>query len=384
MNLQKKIVYVVGGLYSPNGMSMVLSQKINYLAEHTDYDLYVILTENPEKPSFYHLPEKVHVTNFNINFDELDTMPLWKKMHHYNKKQTKYKQMFTDYLMEVKPDITVSAMRREINFLHSIPDGSLKIGELHFNRNSYRVFYKCFFPSFVNKAITHWWQSKLIADIKRLNRFIVLSEEDKKEWKELTNIQVIHNPLIKYPEKTSSCTAKKVIAAGRYTEQKGFDLLIEAWLKVFEKHPDWELYIYGNGNNKGYQKIADEKGLGKVIHCEEAVKNIYDKYMESSIFAFSSRYEGFGLVLAEAMSCGIPAISFACPCGPRDIITDGEDGFLVEKENTEQLANKICYLIEHEDIRKEMGKKAHINMQRFKEDTIMQQWIELFNSLLKI
>ena len=139
MNLQKKIVYVVGGLYSPNGMSMVLSQKINYLAEHTDYDLYVILTENPEKPSFYHLPEKVHVTNFNINFDELDTMPLWKKMHHYNKKQTKYKQMFTDYLMEVKPDITVSAMRREINFLHSIPDGSLKIGELHFNRNSYSL-----------------------------------------------------------------------------------------------------------------------------------------------------------------------------------------------------------------------------------------------------
>ena len=378
-----KIVYVVGGLYAPNGMSMVLSQKINYLAEHTDYDLYVILTENPEKQFFYQLPEKVHVTNFNINFDELDTMPLWKKMHHYNKTQTKYKQMFTDYLMEVKPDITVSAMRREINFLHSIPDRSLKVGELHFNRNSYRVFYKRFFPSFVNKAITHWWQSKLIADIKRLNRFIVLSEEDKKEWKELTNIQIIHNPLIKYPEKTSPCTAKKVIAAGRYTEQKGFDLLIEAWLKVFEKHPDWELYIYGSGDNKSFQKIVDEKGLGNTIHCEEAVKNIYDKYMESSIFAFSSRYEGFGLVLAEAMSCGIPAVSFACPCGPRDIITDGEDGFLVEKESTEQLAYKICYLIEHEDIRKEMGKKAHINMQRFKEDTIMQQWIELFNSLLK-
>ena len=132
-----KIVYVVGGLYAPNGMSMVLSQKINYLAEHTDYDLYVILTENPEKQFFYQLPEKVHVTNFNINFDELDTMPLWKKMHHYNKKQTKYKQMFTDYLMEVKPDITVSAMRREINFLHSIPDRSLKIAiEFFINASS--------------------------------------------------------------------------------------------------------------------------------------------------------------------------------------------------------------------------------------------------------
>lgn len=90
------------------------------------------------------------------------------------------------------------------------------------------------------------------------------------------------------------------------------------------------------------------------------------------------------MVVAEAMACGVPPVSFACPCGPRDIIRDGEDGILVENGNVEQLAEKICYLIENEDIRKEMGRKACINVRRFKVEQIMSQWIKLFEELLKL
>ena len=126
--MKKKIVYVVGGLLTPNGMSTILSNKINYLAEHTDYELYMILTEKAGSPWYYKINPNVKWVNFDINFDELDTMPLLKKVFYYTKKQKRYKRMFTDYLMEIRPDITVSIVRREIDFINDIPDGSKKIG----------------------------------------------------------------------------------------------------------------------------------------------------------------------------------------------------------------------------------------------------------------
>lgn len=88
------------------------------------------------------------------------------------------------------------------------------------------------------------------------------------------------------------------------------------------------------------------------------------------------------MVLGEAMTCGIPPVSFTCPCGPRDIITDGEDGVLVENGNTDQLAEKLNFLIENENIRKQMGEKAVMNVRRFNLENIMQKWDELFNSIL--
>lgn len=372
--MNKKILYVLGGNSSANGMSAVISQKMNYLAAHTDYELTALLTESLDCPMYYPLNEKIKVINFNINFDELDALPVYKKAWRYKKKQKEYKQKFTNLLIKENYDIVVSAMRREINFLTKIKDGSKKIGELHFNRSNYRIFNAPFFPKKINKIITNVWQNQLIKQIRLLDKFIVLSNEDAKAWGHIGNMEVIPNPIKSYPDKTSSCDNKKVIAAGRYTWVKGFDMLIKAWKQVDKKHPDWELHIYGPGDKTNYQEIA-----GHGVFCHDAVKDIYAKYQESSIFAFSSRYEGFGLVLAEAMSCGIPAVSFACPCGPKDIITN--DGILVTPENTEDFASAICKLIENETLRKEMGQCGHINMKRFEENAIMQKWIKIFGNI---
>lgn len=377
----KKIVYMIGGLYNPNGMARVLSTKVNYLAEHTDYQVHVILTEKAGTPYYYELSPKIEVVNFDINFDELDTMPLHRKIVHYLNKQRKYKACFYKYLMELRPDITVFPMRREINFINNIADGSKKVGEIHFNRENYRQFHKKFLPGRLNRAISNYWMSRMVKEIRKLSRFVVLSNQDLKKWSELNNAEVIHNPLSFFPDEPAGGKNKKVIAAGRYSHVKGFDLLIEAWSKVNRKHPDWELYIYGHGNNQVYQSIAHDLGIGNSVHCEPAVKDIYSKYNESAIFVLSSRFEGFGLVIAEAMSCGIPAVAFDCPSGPREIIRDHEDGFLVENGDTGQLADQISYLIEHEEIRREMGAKARIHANRFKIDTIMQQWINLFERL---
>ena len=148
--------------------------------------------------------------------------------------------------------------------------------------------------------------------------------------------------------------------------QKGFDMLIKAWKFVNHTHPNWALHIYGDGMREELQQLINKNGISNSCFLEHNVFNIEEKYCESSIFVLSSRFEGFGMVLIEAMSCGLAPVSFACPCGPKDIITDGKNGILVEKENITELADKICYLIDNPDIRREMGANARNSIDKFK------------------
>lgn len=379
--MEKRIVYVVGDLSYPNGMSRVLSQKVNYLAEHTDYKLYVVLTEKASSPFYYDLSSKVSYVNFDINFDDLYSMPLLKRLWAYNKKQRYYKRLLAKYLMQVRPDITVSVMRREINFINDIADGSKKVGELHFNKKTYRTVDFSFLPSFVNEYLTKRWQASLEREIQRLDKFVVLTHEDFSYWKGLTNIEVIPNPIYVFPEMASPCDSHQVIAVGRYTWQKGFDLLITAWYQVAKHHPNWQLCIFGAGDSTLYRKKVEELNLQSSLICEGATKDVYQKYIESSIFVLSSRFEGLPLVMIEAMSAGLPCVSFTCPCGPRDVIKDGEDGLLIEAGNVDKLAEGICLLIENESLRKQMGTAARRNVVRFQESNIMHCWIKLFESL---
>lgn len=377
----KRIVYIVGDLSYPNGMSRVLSQKVNYLADHTDYELFVVLTENASLPHHYKLSPKVEWVNFDINFEELQTMSLYCKAWNYCLKTRQYKRKLTDYLMQIRPDITVSVLRREINFINDIPDGSKKIGEIHFNRQSYRVFNHSFLPSFVNRFVTKKWKDSLDQQVHRLNRFVVLTNEDAMNWEGFDNVQVIPNPIAKFPSVVSDCTSKRVIAVGRYTWQKGFDMLINAWKTVYRRHPDWILDIYGAGDRKAYCELVEREDLSFVIICHEAENDIFSKYSESSIFVLSSRYEGLPLVLGEAMATGLPVVSFSCPCGPKDIITDGIDGILVDNGDIERLADSICYLIENEDVRKKYGQMGRKKALNYNENCIMRLWIDLFDTL---
>ena len=379
--MKKRIVYIVGDLSYPNGMSRVLSQKVNYLAEHTDYEMYVVLTENASLPHYYGLSPKVRYVNFDINFEVVQTMPLHRKVWNYYWKTRQYRRELSNYLIRVRPNITVSVLRREINFINDIHDGSKKIGEIHFNRQSYRVFNKSFLPSFLNRYITKKWKDSLDKQVRRLNHFVVLTHEDESMWEGFRNISVIPNPIILFPKVQSDCTSHHVIAVGRYTWQKGFDMLIKSWKIIYQKHPDWVLDIYGAGDRQAYSEQVEREGLSSVIICHGVEADIFSKYAESSIFVLSSRYEGFGLVIIEAMATGVPIVSFSCPCGPKDIITNGVDGILVENGNIEKMAESICYLIENVHARKDMGRRGIISAERFREDRIMQKWIELFNGL---
>ena len=378
---QKHIAYCIPSLDHPGGMERVLTIKANYLADKLNYQVSIIITDDKGSKPFFPLSEKINVIQLDVNIDSLWQYPIWKRLYLYMKKMKEYRRRLEICLKRLRPDITISLLRREINFLCDIKDGSAKIGEIHFGRYKYREANFGFLPHFANKWLTNRWMAQLDKKIKHLDRFVVLTHEDASYWKRLSNLTVIPNPITITPNKLSDCTQKRVIAVGRYTYQKGIDLLITAWKEVYEKHPDWELHIYGGGDSSYFQQLADDLGMAQTIKCHGAVNNIIEKYEESSVFVLSSRWEGFGLVLVEAMATGLPPVAFTCPCGPKDIITDGEDGILCENGNLQQLSQGICRLIEDDDLRKLMGQKAAKNIERYAIDNVMQQWIHLFDQL---
>ena len=378
-----KLVYITPALYMAGGVERVLTLKANYFAEHFGYEITIILTEGKDKPLFYPLSDKIKVVNLDINFEELLHCSFIKKVFVYLKKQRQYKKLLTEELMRIHPDITISLLRREINFITDIPDGSKKIGEMHVNRGNYRNF-EANEATWVKQLFAKWWMNNLVKHLRNLDKFVVLTYEDKDAWKELSNIEVIPDPLSFNPHMSSPLVEKRVIGVGRYVYQKGFDLLLKAWAQIEKECPDWELAIYGEGDRTPYQRLIEELGIDSTrCHLCERSYDIEKEYCRSSIFVFSSRFEGFGMVLIEAMACGLPVVSYDCPCGPKDIVKDGEDGLLVENGNTSALAQGLIALMKDDGKRKAMSEAALRNVQRFQIEHIAQQWKFLFELINK-
>ena len=383
MHKKVKIVYCTPSIYIAGGIERVLTTKVNYLANQEDrFDITIILTDGYGKEPFYPLSDKVHVINLNIGFEELWGMSFIKKVFAYLIKQRQFKRLLKQELMRIKPDICVSTLRREINFICDIPDGSKKIGELHVNRQNYRNF-ESNDTNIVKRLFSKWWMHRLVRQLKRLEKFVVLTEQDKQSWTELHNVCVIPNPLPTIPQTVSQLTFKRVIAVGRYTYQKGFDLLLQAWSIVEKECPGWKLAIFGPGEKTSYfEQMHDMKIDDTRCELHSAVENIGAEYIDSSIFVFSSRFEGFGMVLLEAMSYGLAAVSFDCPCGPKDIVDNGKDGILVENGNVQQLAEGIIRLINDKEQRESFARYAREKARQYDISIIGQQWEHLFMSIL--
>ena len=383
INKPLKLVYLTPALYMAGGVERVLTLKANYFAEHFGYDVTIILTEGKGKSPFYPLSDRIKVVNLDIGFEQLWNCSFLKKIFVYLKKQRQYKKALTAELMKLSPDITVSLLRREINFLIGIKDGSKKIGELHVNRLNYRNF-EANDTNFIKQLFAKLWMSNLVKQLKRLDRFVVLTEEDKLAWPELKNVSVIPDPLSFVPTAQSTLGVKRVIAVGRYVYQKGFDLLLQAWAKIERQCPDWMLVVYGDGDRAPYEQMMRNLGID-TSRCllNGPTTDIQREYVNSSLFVFTSRFEGFGMVLVEAMACGLPVVSFACPCGPKDIVRDGEDGFLVENGNIDELVQQLMKLMVDHRLRTAFARHAQQNAQRFNIEQTALRWKSVFESCVK-
>lgn len=377
-----KLVYVTPAIYSAGGVERVVTLKASYFAEHYGYDVTIIVTEGKGRDSFFPLSNKVKVINLAINFEELWTCSFIQKIFVYLKKQHLYKRMLSRELQRIRPDITISTLRREINFLNDIRDGSRKIGEIHVNRANYRNF-KTEDSNFVKNLFAKLWSSNLVGHLKKLDKLVVLTEKDREAWTELEQVEVIPDPLPFVPESVSSLTEKRVIAVARYSYEKGIDLILQAWAEVEKQCADWYLDIYGDGDTTSYEKLMNELGIDKRrCRLNGRTNDVEYEYCHSSLFVLSSRFEGFGVVIVEAMACGLPVVAFDCPWGPRAIIKDGEDGILAENGNPSALAKGLICLMENDTKRVAMSTAAQRNVQRFSIDEIAQQWKCLFDEIV--
>lgn len=373
-----KIVYCHCSLYNPGGMERVLLNKVKWLSER-GHEILVVTTDQQGRRPFYEFPAGVAIRDLGINYSLDNNKPLYKRIPSYLRKKHLHRKRLAELLTCERPDITVSLYPSESSFIPDIKDGSKKVLELHFNRYFRLQYGRTGLTGLIDR-----WRSKHDEEIaRRFDSFVVLTDEDKGYWGQMPNISVISNACLMEP-RHSDCSAKRVIAVGRLDYQKGFDRLVEIW-KLVKKNPisdNWQLDIFGQGEwHTKLNGMIRDYHLEDSMHIQKPTLEISKEYVNSSILTMTSNYEGFGMVLVEAMSCGVPTIAFDCKCGPSDIITNGINGILIKDNDINGFADALLRLMANKELRQQMGREATKVSERYSEERIMNRWMELFTRL---
>lgn len=369
-----RILYVTDALAIWGGIERVLSDKMNCLVREYGYEVYIATADQGGNPIPFPLDERIIVKDLNIRFHQQYQYHGIKRWLKYRELEKLYRNRLASYIEEISPDV-ISCIRDGCT--SAVLDLHISIPVIFESHAMYRDV------DFENSTFLHRLSVyKGRKKYKRLDKIVTLTEGDANDWRRVCkNVCVIPNVVhLNESGRYSQCDAKRAIFAGRFDLQKDVDSLAKAWNLVQQHHPDWLLDVYGNGELKPhFEEIVSDKKLNIRVH--PAVSDILDKFIESSMLLMTSLYEPFGLVLVEAMSCGLPVIAFDCPYGPADIIKDGVDGFLVEDRNIEAYSDRVCQLIENDKMRQDMGRTAIQSSQYYKAENIMPQWNQLFEEL---
>lgn len=376
-----KLIYCIHSICNPGGMERVLYNKVRYLVEQMGWEVMIVTTDQKQRPSFYPFPTQVRLKDLDINYSDDNSKSPLRKICGYLRRRAVHKRRLTALLMQEKADIVVSLYPSESSFIPDIKDGSRKVLEIHYCKFFRLQYGRHGILGLIDRRRTHTDE----ALARRFDRFVVLTEEDKQYWGAMPNLRVIPNAALFHPTQFSTTENHQVIAVGRLDYQKGFDRLLRAWAVLKQQHPelaDWQLQIYGQGEwHDMLLQMARDLGIADTAHINAPTKEIEQRYVESSLLVMTSNYEGFPMVMVEAMACGLPVVSFDFLTGPKDIIHPEENGFLVPNGNVEQMAESMARVMADDELRRRLGREARRVTHTYSEESVMKQWTDMFSEL---
>lgn len=383
-----KLAFLCNNMKSTNGVERVLSQRLSLLADSGEFDVYLITYNQYGAPFSFPISDNVHHIDLATRYIERCSYHgLYQYLDRYVSKR-RCTGAIRDCLYKLNPDV-ITCMDMEImdlNVVLALKIDATKVVECHCGLSAYYGnLYRINNPYKRNK--NRRLKDKIVRAVSMFDKIIVLTEKEKKEWLLGDKVICIPNMLATCPPKMfeRNLLHKRVISVGRYAYQKGYDLLIDAWNKVNKKHADWSLHIYGShdGDFGDYKRLIKKINYYDIanVYLHETISDVVSEYANADIYVMSSRYESFGLVLIEAMSCGLPVISFGCKYGPCDIIDDGRNGIIVPQENVDKMSDAICSLIENENKRILMSKNAIVAANNYMPEKIIYKWHGFYRSL---
>lgn len=360
-----RLLFITDSMVIYGGIERVLVDKMNWLVEQTNYDVYLLTVDQSNEKVVFTLNKKIIYNDLDIRFYRQYNVPIWRRFLFNIGLHRLFRQRLEDKLSEILPDIIICIRIDYIRDIIKVKKAIPLIFESHSSCLS-----TCFdHDGWLRKVRIHYQKMA----IKKVNMVVALTQGDSVEWKKITNnVVVIPNVIhLNVIGKHDNYSSRSIIFVGRDTEQKDLDSLMRIWKLVYQKHPEYILHVYGD-------TYRNAEGL--VVHRPTC--RMDDVYMNASVLLMTSRYEPFGLVILEAMSYGVPVVAFDCPYGPPEIIADGVNGFIIKNRNIKEFAHRVCQLIEDENLCVEMGKRGVQSSQRYHSELIMPQWIKLFNMIV--
>lgn len=384
-----KIAFLCNNFKSLNGVERVWSQKLSLLAEHPSYDVYLVTYNQYGAPLSFPISDKVHHIDLASRYiSRCSFHGLYQYIDRYRSERTFRKELNLT-LEKLNPDIIVCADLHvaDLKAVLLSTVHAVRIVECHCGRSAYFEDVKKF-HSFLKRLKERVMKVQLISIVRKFDKIVVMTEVERKDWDQDDIVVCIPNMLVTFPHQVpdKSHVNKRVISVGRYAYQKGYDMLLESWRIVQQTYPDWSLHIYGShdGGVGDYERLQEQIGQHQInnVFLHQQTADIYSCYAESDFYVMSSRYESFGLVLIEAMSCSLPVISFDCKYGPQSIIQDGVTGVMVPRNNMKEMAIAICSMIENDKERQRMAAHSRQESKKYHPQNIMPVWHEFYESLV--
>ncbi len=379
-----KILFVTQDMRLTGGIERIISIQANYWEKERGYDVCILTCGGSKSTSFFPLDKRITIRSINtyIKKSILDYIPGTKFLREFFKTLNRYKNAIN----EESPTLIVSSMQGIDRYIlpiivrKNIP----LIGVNHITLGMRFGKYETKFLNKVKKAISFTCQMILW---HRYHTIIMLSKTDYyKILHYYNNVLYIPNPILLKNLNIDMKLSRpnRIIMVGRLDYLKGQDRLLTIWSHLASQNPNWILTFVGNGPCllRLQEKVTKDKLQNQVEFIHNS-KNIPDLLKEASIFAFTSRVESFGMVILEAFSCGLPVIAYNCENGPRDLIKNGVNGFLINDGDYEEFQKKLQMLINSESLRKRLGKNAIKYANSFSVENIMVKWDKLFDNIIQ-